>query len=215
MERAIGVDHNAERASMPDAKATAKPAARIRTRLLWLLCIEALVMACVVWWNWELLAWPYTERITRRIEARNKEQQFARYMRNDPPVGKPVPMIGRLGLQGAGDAKFTVVAFSTGASCCTGKVAEALRAVEQAGVGVVVVMVVRDSSESVKAFKKVHHVSFQVLADPDGSLAQACNAFWMPRAYLLDREGRLVWIQQRENVDLKAEVPRLVRRRSR
>lgn len=79
--------------------------------------------------------------------------------------------------------------------------------------GIVVLGISYDSPESHRRFKEKHRLPFPLLSDEDKQVAKAYGAyegwlrFLMPRryTYLIDEEGRLVYIFKKVDVNRQAE----------
>ncbi len=70
-----------------------------------------------------------------------------------------------------------------------------------------VIIASRDSQENIDRFRKATNFQLPITADPKGHLAERYNAVWVPRAYAVDAEGRVAWVQTEEAL---TNDPRLI-----
>jgi hypothetical protein len=139
------------------------------------------------------------------LHRRNAREREARWraatlqsMARDPAVGAPVTAssspLGQL-LRGAEGKRATLLLLIGPCAPC---VIEDVRRWEemtkrQPDLGCVLVS--RDSQANIDGFRKKEKVTLPILPDEDGGFSQALNGIWVPRAYLLDNQGRLLWVQ--------------------
>ncbi|MCS6861666.1 MAG: hypothetical protein NZT92_15270 [Abditibacteriales bacterium] len=192
---------------------TAAP--RVRRGLLWGLAGTAAVFVYLVHANWYLVGSPHVARAQAWLQARAQERQLARQLRQDPPLGARLPDVLRSSSAAHGQkevSKARIVVFGGPLSaCCTGESEDVARVLadrmQQMGASQSVegVLVLQASAGAVKGYAATQRLDFAVVADEDGSLARAYNAFWTPRVYGLV-EGRLRWIQKAKQVNAQEVV---------
>jgi len=64
---------------------------------------------------------------------------------------------------------------------------------------VAVVLATADSAAHLRAVLGKRKFSARLLRDPGAKGAQAFRAQWMPRAYLINREGLIQWVQEKRS----------------
>jgi hypothetical protein len=203
-------------AAAPAEEATRRDAAvpRVRRGFLWVLAGAAAAFVYAAQANWSLVAYPYMARVQARFQLWAQQRQFARQLRQDPPVGARLPdaLISKRAAsvreQGRKEMSAArLVVFGGPLSACCTRQSEGLAhrlagRVQQkvAHQSVEVVLVLQASAAAVREYAANQQLSLAVVADEDGFLAKAYNAFWTPRVYGL-REGRLSWIQKEQRVN--------------
>jgi hypothetical protein len=146
---------------------------------------------------------PIRERVAQGLEERERARRAAM----DPAMGArlPDPTVGATARDVSPTAVRVIIFGGNLSSCCTGAVDEPTRHVcriarEAGGRQTGVVLVLHGSASAAQRFVKQYQAPYRVIADNDGRLADAYNAFWTPRAYVV-AGGRLAWIQKQGPLD--------------
>jgi len=199
-------------------EATRRDAAvpRVRRGFLWALAGTAAVFIYLVHANWFLVGYPYMARAQAWLQERAQERVFARGLKQDPPLGARLPDVlmnqRAASVSERADGRKAVsqgqiIVFGGPLSaCCTRESVDVARGLpaklrqQTAGQAVEVVLVLQASASAVREYAASQRWNFTVVADEEGSLARAYNAFWTPRVYGLVG-GRLRWIQKGKQVN--------------
>ncbi len=178
-----------------------------------LLCILAVVgalFAYTTYANWVTVGYPGFEPIRARVADHVRQRDLARKAAMDPSQGdRGLPDVwSAAGLAAGPPMLATVVLFGGELSCCAAGVHETARrlddiAAEATNRRARFVLAFRATPEEVKEFASEYRPSYPVVADGDGSLRDAYNAYWTPRAYVV-ADGTLRWIQKAGRVDFAA-----------
>jgi len=110
-------------------------------------------------------------------------------LQHDPPLGAllPTPAIPRMKVR-----RPTFVVFTTGCSLCSlGVVGSAAQEARLDDDNLIVVS--PSVVATMRRFMKDHEIEVSVVSDPEHRYNSAYNVSFLPRAYLLDRGGRLAW----------------------
>jgi hypothetical protein len=137
------------------------------------------------------------------IEPTRRRSWLEKTTRNDPPLGTrvfswrderfrgvPVPPDGRSAL---------VVFIGTCGDCVARDLLQWQGIAGQYPEGRLV-LVARSTPTQVRDFVRKYSIAFPVVSDPEGKLGGAVNAAWFPRAYSVDPEGRVTWIQTNDRL---------------
>lgn len=198
-------------AMTPTGEATERDTAapRVRRGFLWALAGTVAVFVYLVHANWYLVGYPHVARVQAWLQERAQQRQFARQLRQDPPLGARLPDVliraASVSERDKGQkevSKARIVVFGGPLSaCCTRESVDVARGLpaqlrqRTVGQDVEVVLVLQASTDAVRQYAASQRLNFAVVSDEDGSLARAYNAFWKPRVYGLVG-GRLRWIQK-------------------
>lgn len=127
----------------------------------------------------------------------HRAEQLQVLMRNDPRIGQRIQQNPAVRLPGMNERTPMLAVFIGTCSSCMAKDLRQWESVKTDS-ELNVMMVVRDSPQQVKAFWKEHGLTLPFTTDPQGNLHKVYNAIYVPRAYGIDAEGRLVWIQKND-----------------
>jgi hypothetical protein len=186
--------------------------------LLGVFTLAAGVLGYLLYLNWYSVGYPVVEPIREQIAQRVRAYQFARRLAMDPAVGArlrdlPSGEGAAPGAGAAGGAIAVVFAGSLDYCPCSGLDDLAARlnrtARDAPGRRGRAAFVFHARPGAVRGFVAQRRLACEGVADPDGALATAYNAFWMPRAYVVS-DGRLVWIQKTDRLD-EAAIDRAFR----
>ena len=116
----------------------------------------------------------------------------------DPPVGRLLPSVERLGLSGAPSLRHFVLFIGACGSCSIKHmVPERIPFNRYADVDIVAFGVEKDVPEVFKHLSK----NVKIVCDPAGEIYQGWNATFQPRWYVVDSKGRLLEMQANINSD--------------
>jgi peroxiredoxin len=140
-----------------------------------------------------------TARLMAPIYRFQQARERAALLRNDPRPG--------VSLLGAGSpavlmsalrrGKPAIVVFTGICSGCNAQVLEHWQRIAAKPGGLPVVVISRDTPHDIARFRREQGLTLPMVPDPNGWTASQFNAVWMPRAYLVSVDGRLLWIQKR------------------
>jgi hypothetical protein len=185
-----------------------RPVSRL---LLWMLTVAAAGFTCAVYLNWDSVGYPVVEPIRARIAERLQEREFARRFAMDPAPGTRLPDPPRSADPAPGahrSDRACVVLFAGDLGCCVQGLHEAAQRLDQIASHEThrrarAVLVFHGGAEALRDFVWRYRPAYPVAADADGQLANAYNAFWTPRTYVMV-DGRLRWIQKPGRIDYDA-----------
>ena len=138
---------------------------------------------------------------------------FQRMLENDPTVGHRLPVPSTADLRGdglAGSSAPTVLVFASSCSQCYKSDLLQWQQVQQAQRDLRVILVSRDDPDAQKSWREDQELLLPVVFDREDALHQAYNAGWALRTYLVDADGRLVWMQKSVGSRPWEEVVRLI-----
>lgn len=181
-----------------------------------------LVLLAEVWLFMRLL--PCDPLLIQRFQAirearrqAQEEQRRNELMRNDPRVGvkvsdlapESVTVVTREGQRKMplrAENQATILVFIGYCTSCMASELSKWAELRSKAQDIKMVIVSRSSAEQVADFLEGTKQNLPIVSDPEGRLAKAFNAVWVPRVYGLDRQERIVWIQRKNSVDPQAVV---------
>lgn len=168
-------------------------ASRSREYLPYLLTV---FLGCASLFVWLIRTTPAAQSaLKRRLTPVQQEQLRRRKLKNDPRMAEIAPQLDYLTKRPSGaDAEPFLVVFIGHCTKCSAKTITAWDE-EAKSSRTKVLLVALDAEAAVNSFLKSNQMSLPIISDPSGKLAKAYNAFWFPRAYGIDRSGKVSWIQ--------------------
>ncbi len=137
--------------------------------------------------------------------AHNAQKQLQQALAKDPPIGFP---LSKLGLSvspslSSSSLPLLIVVFGSCEGCGAGMIEEWARLGDWETVRkeVTLLLVFQEKAEKVREAARKGKWQVAAVADEEGKVAQALNAFFVPRSYGFV-EGKLVWKQKAPNVSV-------------
>lgn len=139
---------------------------------------------------------------TQYIRLPRERERMKRLLANDPIVGSSLVanqngMIGKVLASAELKGKESTVLLFIGP--CASCIATDLRtwiAVAQDHPRIGLAVISRDTLANIEKFRRTENITIPFFRDTDGTTAKAVNALWVPRAYQIDRTGKLLWAQK-------------------
>lgn len=140
----------------------------------------------------------------------------------DPLIGTQGPRVALKDLAGrtitlgkSGSHPIVVVFVSDCSSCVGGATLLQSDALQQGHPWVRVFVASQERAAEIRAAMVGHDYKLTVLLDEGGRCARSYNALWYPRAYVLDEQGRVLFVQSDSQQETEAirEVSRLLEAR--
>ncbi len=159
------------------------------------------------------------QRIQTLGQARRQaqgEMQRRQLMRNDPRLGIRAPNIPLsqavvasdstrrfLGADRPSAEQPKILIFIGACSPCVLNDLKQWERLQPQWQDVKILLVGRSTPKQITDFVKSTQLTLPIIPDPQGRLAKAYNAVWVPRAYVIDRQGKITWIQKEGHLDLE------------
>jgi peroxiredoxin len=143
-----------------------------------------------------------------RFASARRAEQLQTLMGNDPQAGQRIQQNSAMRLPDMDEKELMLTVFIGACSSCMAKILSQWENVKTESQRFKPVLVVRDSPQRIKAFWKEHRLTLPFVADPKGDLHKAYNVIYVPRAYAINAQGQLVWIQKNDYLS-PGEITRL------
>lgn len=175
----------------------AEPEKRLR---VWVATLVALTLLFLFLIAQSPEGWGWLAKVQAFWQERERAKEFQTALAKDPPIGTSLEHLGlnRPPFTTHPSLPLLLVVFKGCEGCGAQKLkewAEVLGEWETWRRHLLGVLVVQDKEEKVREIVKKNGWKVTVIADEDGRIGKALNAFFMPRAYGFEG-GKLVWVQK-------------------
>ncbi len=123
------------------------------------------------------------------------------YPFNDPPLSQSAPPLAITDLSGRtvnlakASPKLQALVFFSGCRECSLSYMREAQALQDSSPNVQVQALVPDEAQGITSFLASHHLHLNFYTNSSDQNEKAYNVAWYPRLFLLDKQGRLVYIQ--------------------